>query len=378
MKRRLAENRVQSLLKQFPCLTILGARQVGKSTLAQLAFPHFTYIDLENPVDFNRLQMDLPYFLESHRQVIFDEAQTMPELFPALRSHLDKNKKFKAVLLGSAAPSLLHKVSESLTGRTAFFQLGGISILEESNPNIWYRGAFPRLHWSKPKVDPTDWYTSYLKTYLAQDIPQLGFRISQVKLRNLLSMIAHAQGSICNLSELGTPLGIRHRAVSHIIDIFEGTFTVRRLQPYFSNQKKRIVKSPKIYVRDTGLLHFLLGLGFEKKKVDLSTRLGSSFETFCIEQILTVAELYDSGCEAYFYRTQAGLEVDLVLRTKGKLIPIEIKVSPPSSYRSLERALEDLKVKKGYVVTATKEQFSPTKAVTVLPLEKFLQLAPKW
>ena len=346
---------------------------MGKSTLAKMAFPDFAYVDLEDPQDFARLENNLPFFLKGHSKVIIDEAQHLPNLFPALRSHIDKTPKFKAVLLGSAAPALFNKISEALTGRTSIFELSGISILEHPDGDLWHKGAFPRVHWGRPKIKSVEWYSAYLKTYLAQDIPQLGFRISQVRLRNLMTMIAHSQGSPCNLSELGASLGIKHNSVSHLLDIFEGTFSVRRLQPYFSNLKKRMVKSPKLYIRDTGLLHFILDMGFEKKTLERHPKFGASFETFCIEQIVGYAQLTDPAAQGYFFRTQAGLEVDLILKYKGKLLPIEIKITPPASMRSLENAMHDLGAKRGFIVNANGQHFMPSKGIEVLTLKSFLE-----
>ncbi|MBI1860832.1 MAG: ATP-binding protein [Deltaproteobacteria bacterium] len=373
LHRRIAQERVRYLVSKFPTLTLLGARQIGKSTLARLSFPEFSYVDLEDPLDLARVQADLPYFLKQNSRVIIDEAQFLPELFPALRSHIDRNKRFKAILLGSANPVLYRKTAEALTGRTTFFELSGISVLEHKQESLWFKGAFPRLHWTSPKVPPAEWYFSYVRTYLAQDIPQLGFRISQIRLRKLLTMIAHSQGHLCNLSEFGASLGISHNSISHILDIFEGTFSVRRLMPYYLNMKKRMVKSPKLYIRDNGLLHYLMDMGFERRRIESHPKFGMSFESFCVEQIISSGQRIDPACEAYFFRTQAGLEVDLILKFRGKLIPVEIKVSPPSSVRSLELAMRDLKAKTGFVVTAESDRVAFSRGVTVLSLTEFLQ-----
>lgn len=348
---RLARARLESLLRQFPIVTLLGLRQVGKSTFARWALPGFDAFDLENPSTLIRLEADGQLILEQARAVIIDEAQRLPALFPLLRSHIDAHPSRKIVLLGSASPRLIKKISESLAGRTGFLELGGISILEAGQEALWVKGAFPRLHWSRPRASPEEWLPAFLRTYLEQDIPQLGFRVSSLKMMRLISMLAHAQGSISDLSQLGGSLGIDYHSVSHILDIFEGTFLVRRLPPYFANLGKRLVKSPKLYIRDTGMLHHLLGIPFKKQAILSHPKAGASFETFCIEQIVTLARLEDPAAEAFFFRTQTGVEVDLLLKFKGELIPVEIKLSlSAQSIANLERGMGYLGLKRGYIV----------------------------
>jgi predicted AAA+ superfamily ATPase len=348
---RIARARLESLLRQFPIVTLLGLRQVGKSTFARWALPEFETFDLEDPAALLRLETDGQLILGQSKKIVIDEAQRLPALFPLLRSHIDRHPSHKIVLLGSASPKLVKKISESLAGRTGFLELGGISMLEAGQEPLWIKGAFPRLHWSRPLASPEDWFPAFLRTYLEQDIPQLGFRVSAQKMTRLLSMVAHSQGSVCNLSELGGSLGIDYHSVSHILDIFEGTFLARRLSPYFANLGKRLVKSPKLYIRDTGILHHLLGIPFNKKALLSHPKAGASFETFCIEQIINLAQLEDPAAEVYFFRTQTGVEVDLLLRFRGKLIPIEIKLSlAAQSIQRLELGMKYLGLKGGYIV----------------------------
>ncbi|MBI5240262.1 MAG: ATP-binding protein [Elusimicrobia bacterium] len=348
---RIARARLDSLLRQFPIVTLLGLRQVGKSTFARWALPGFDAFDLEDPSTLLRLETDGQLILEQSRRIIIDEAQRLPALFPLLRSHIDRHPSHKVVLLGSASPKLIRDISESLAGRTGFLELGGISILEDDLERLWIKGAFPRLHWSRPRAAPQDWLPAFLRTCLEQDIPQLGFRMSSLKMTRLLSMLAHSQGSISDLSQLGGSLGIDYHSVSHILDIFEGTFLVRRLAPYHANLGKRLVKSPKLYVRDTGILHHLLGIPFRKTALLSHPKAGASFETFCIEQIVDLARLEDPAAEAYFFRTQTGVEADLLLKLRGELIPIEIKLSLGApGVRSLERVMGYLGLKRGFIV----------------------------
>jgi len=348
---RIARARLASLLKQFPIVTLLGLRQVGKSTFARWALPGFDAFDLEDPATLLRLETDGQLILEQSRRMIIDEAQRLPALFPLLRSHIDRHPDHKIVLLGSASPRLIKKISESLAGRTGFLELGGISLLEADPEQLWIKGSFPRVHWSRPRASAEDWLPAFLRTCLEQDIPQLGFRVSSLKMGRLLSMLAHSQGSISDLSQLGGSLGIDYHSVSHILDIFEGTFLVRRLAPYSANLGKRLVKSPKLYIRDTGILHHLLGIPFTKKALLSHPKAGASFETFCVEQLVNLARLEDPAAEAYFFRTQDGVEVDLLLKLRGELIPIEMKLSlAAQSIQGLERAMGTLGLKRGFVI----------------------------
>jgi hypothetical protein len=365
---------VTRLLRRFPAAVILGARQIGKSTLARQAFPGYAYVDLENPVDFARAEADLALLLSQHDRLVIDEAQRLPALFPALRSFLDARPRRRAVLLGSASPGLLHRISESLTGRVGIFELGGISVFEHDADALWINGAFPRLHWSRPRARPAEWYPAYLRTTLEQDIPQLGFRLPAARMRTLLTMVAHGQGSLVNLSELGGSLGLNYHAVAHMLDVFEGVFLVRRLLPYAANLGKRLVKSPKMYVRDTGLLHSLLGIPFSRRGLLAHPKAGASFESFCIEQIMLHARLHDASAEAFFFRTHSGQEVDLLLRLRGRLVPIEIKLglTPPDT-RSLEASMRALGLPRGWVVNLTAEPVEIRRGVWMCGLRSLLE-----
>jgi predicted AAA+ superfamily ATPase len=248
-----------------------------------------------------------------------------------------------------------------------------MSILEQDQESVWLRGGFPRVHWSRPRSRPEEWYPAYLRTTLEQDIPQLGIRIAAARLRQLLTMVAHSQGSICNLSQLGGSLGIDYHSVSRILDVFEGVFLVRRLPPFSANLRKRLVKSPKIYVRDTGLLHALLGVPHTRAALLNHPVAGASFETQCIEQILLHAKLADPGADAYFFRTHTGHEIDLLLRLRGTLVPIEIKMglTPPRT-AGLETCMRDLGLTAGYVVNLSSEDIELRRHVRLCGLPQLL------
>ncbi len=371
---RVARHRLKALLRQFPAVAILGARQVGKSTLARTALRGFRLLDLEVEGDYQQLASDPAFVLAQQRRLAIDEAQRLPGLFPVLRSFLDGHPRHQVVLLGSASPSLVRQISESLAGRLGILELGGISVFEDEAERLWLRGAFPRVHWSRPRATPRDWYPAYLRTCLERDVPQLGYRVSSVRMRNLLTLLANAQGSVCNLSELGAALGLNYHSVAHLLDIFEGIFLVRRLPPFFANLRKRLVKSPKLYLRDTGLLHTLLGTGFTRRALLSHPKAGASFETFAIEQIVQHARLADPSAEGFFYRTHGGVEVDLVLRLRGRLIPIEIKlgVTQPDT-RSLKRCMQDLAATRGWIVNLTQGPSEVGRGVWMAGIREFLE-----
>lgn len=356
LRARLAERRLRELSGQFPAVVVVGPRQIGKSTLAKMVFPEYAHLDLENPLHHARVRADPMLVLEENPKLVLDEAQRLPEVFPVLRHHLDHRPRARVVLLGSAAPGLVRSISESLAGRAGFFELGGLSVFEDAR-ELWEKGSFPRVHWSRPRAKPTDWYPSYLQACLERDIPQLGFLTSSARFRDLLTMVAHAQGSVSNLSAFGSSLGLSYHSVAHMLDVLEGVFLVRRLAPYYANLRKRLVKSPKLYVRDTGVLHSLLGLPHVRRALLAHPKAGASFETFCIEQLILHARMADPGAEAFFYRTHTGVEVDLVLKLRGRLIPIEIKLGlGVPDVRGMETCMQDLGIPTGYVVYAGTER----------------------
>ncbi len=350
---RIATPRLRALGKRSPATVILGARQVGKSTLARLAFPDHAFFDLEDPRDEARFAADPLFALSQQSSVVIDEAQRLPQLFPILRAYLDGDARRRVVLLGSASPGLVRSISESLTGRAVFFDLDGISCLEEDPARLWRLGGFPRLHWTRPRARPEEWYPSYLRTTLERDIPQLGLPLPAARARALLTLVANGQGTTLNLSELGGPLGVSYHTVAAALDVLEGVFLVRRLPPFVASIGKRLVKSPKVYVRDTGILHSLLGTGWTRAAQLAHPKIGASWETFCIEQLIAHASLVDPASEAFFYRTQTGVEVDLLLRLRGELVAFEVKLGlAVRETRPMKTAMADLGIRRGYQVNA--------------------------
>ena len=352
-RERIATPRLRAIGKRSPATEILGARQVGKSTLARLAFPDHAFFDLEDPRDEARFAADPLFALSQQGKVVVDEAQRLPALFPILRSYLDGNARRRVVLLGSASPGLVRSISESLTGRAVFFDLGGLACLEEDPARLWRLGGFPRLHWTQPRARPDEWYPSYLRTTLERDIPQLGVTLPAARARALLTLVANGQGSTLNLSELGGPLGVSYHTVAAALDVLEGVFLLRRLPPFVANIGKRLVKSPKVYVRDTGILHALLGMGWTRAAQLAHPKIGASWETFCVEQLIGHAALLDPASEAFFFRTRSGVEVDLLLRVRGELVAFEMKLGLSArDTRPMKAAMADLGIRRGYQVNA--------------------------
>lgn len=352
LRPRIYTEPLRSLARSFPGVVLLGPRQIGKSSLARLAFPEHAWLDLENPDDERRLARDPLFVLDQERRWVIDEAQRVPTLFPVLRHWLDRDDRRRVVLLGSASPALIKNIGESLTGRVGIFELPGLSVLEARADSLWLQGSFPRLHWGRPRAKPEVWFPSYVRTLLEQDVPRLGVRTTFRKLHDFVTMLAHAQGGLSDLASWARSLGSDYHTISHWLDVLEGVFLVRRLRPWHANIGKRLVKSPKVYLRDTGLLHSLLGAGFTSKQLAGQPRAGASYETFCIEQLVAHALRVDPAAQPFFFRTHTGVEVDLLLQVRGKVHPIEIKLgtSIPET-RNLETCMVDLGLPRGYVIS---------------------------
>ncbi len=350
---RHLEDSIRKYQQVFPIIAILGPRQCGKSTLVkQLFFPeeNSIYLDLQNLEDLNKLNDPRLFFKSNAQKIIcLDEIQLIPELFSVLRSVVDENRQNgRFILLGSASRELVQQSSESLAGRIGYlsltpFQIGELPTIDQQT--CWNRGGFPDSVLAENDEFSMIWRDNFIKTYVERDLPQLGFQIPALQLRRFLIMCAHNQGQILNLSKLGSSMGLTHPTIRKYIDIFEQTFIVRSLPPFEINVKKRLVKSPKIYLRDSGLLHQLLGI----KNMDALFShpvFGSSWEGFVIEQILSVVDV-----PAYFYRTATGDEMDLVLDIHGKIIAIECKASAaPQVTKGFYNAIEVLKPVKTFVV----------------------------
>jgi predicted AAA+ superfamily ATPase len=378
---RIIDNILLDYLNAFPVLAIVGPRQVGKTTSAKLLISSSgrdaIYLDLESDEDKRKLFDPELYFNERADQlIIIDEIQRNPELFPILRSVIDKNRRNgRFVLLGSASPELLTKSSETLAGRIAYLEMHPLVYPEIKTRfgmnELWLKGGFPEMLLQKNEQISLEMRVQFIQTYLERELPILGLSASPILLKNLLRMIAHAQGQICNYTEFSKSLGIDINTVKRYLDYFENAFLIRRLEPYFFNSKKRLVKSPKIFIRDTGLLHALFNI---ENQDDLSGFIGrgNSWESFVIQQVIAVLK---NNISYYFYRTQDGTELDLLL-VKGyePVLGIEIKTSnAPSISRGTGIASKDLGDISVFVVTpSVSEMYKHNERTTVMSFDTLI------
>ena len=366
---RFSQEKLENLLKQFPSVTLLGPRQAGKTTLARrfIEGRAAVYLDLEMPSDLQKLS-DAEDFFSRHRDklVVLDEIQRKPELFPVLRGVIDRQKRDgrKAglfLLLGSASLDLLKQSSESLAGRMATLELTPLLATEARAAGLpleplWVRGGFPESFLESDDAASHRWRMAFVRTYLERDIPALGPRIPAETLRRLWTMLAHAQGTLLNQATLAGSLGISGQTVSRYLDLLVDLLLVRRLPPWGGNTQKRLVRSPKVYVRDSGITHTLLGLVTADDILGHPV-VGASWEGWIIENILAAAP---DGAVASFYRTGAGAEIDLVLELgRGKRWAVEIKRSTaPTVSRGFYQGCEDIKATRRLVVYPGDENYS--------------------
>lgn len=374
IKRALQETILDSL-KTYPVVGILGSRQVGKTTIAKAirdtARPDAIYLDLELPSDLNKLQ-DAELYLRQfeNRLVIIDEIQRMPSLYPLLRALVDQNRVGgRFLILGSASPELIRHASESLAGRIIYHELAPLTVFETKSgefQSLLLRGGYPGSYLADNEDESFLWRESYIKTFLEMDIPQLEIRIPSLQLRRFWTMLAHSHGQLWNADKIAGSLGVSAPTVRRYLDILDSTFIVRQLQPYFANTKKRLIKSPKVYIRDSGLHHALLGI---RTAGDLAGHpsVGAVWEGFVIEQL---AALLPHNSRFFFYRTNAGAEIDfLYFDRQNQPVPVEIKYSlSPSLSRGFWNAYEDLTCKKGYVVYPGEEMYPLGRDVSAIPL----------
>jgi predicted AAA+ superfamily ATPase len=374
---------VSELLDTFPAVALLGPRQVGKTTLAMdLARTHNTlYLDLESEED--RAKLANPaYYLASHQDklVIMDEVQRMPQLFQELRGIIDKNRRAgrktgQFLLLGSASMDLLKQSGESLAGRIAYCELFPLNLTEypKDMDKLWVRGGFPDSVMAASDVKSMLWRKNFIRTYLERDIPQLGPRIPAETLRRFWTMLAHLQGTTLNASQLAGSLGVDGKTVMSYLDLLVDLLLVRKLRPYHGNHGKRLIKSPKVYVRDSGLLHALLGI--ENKEALLSHPIvGMSWEGFVIENICSLLDENQSG--VYFYRTSSGNEIDLLVERPNKEIwAVEVKRSmAPKFSKGYAISANEISTAKNFIIYPGIERYAINENTEAISLAAFLEL----
>jgi predicted AAA+ superfamily ATPase len=378
LDRPQARSRIEALFRVHPCVAILGPRQCGKTTLARMLGadePDCTFFDLESPLDLRKLSVPQRTLGGLRGLVIIDEIQRKPGLFEILRVLLDRPEQpARFLTLGSASPALVKGVSESLAGRVGFLDLAGFDLREtgiDVQERLWDRGGFPRAFLAPDDTASFDWREGFIRTFLERDIPQLGITVPAETLRRFWTMIAHYHGQVWNAAEFARSLGASEGTARRYLDILAGAYMVRVLPPWFENLSKRQVKSPKIYIRDSGLLHTLLQLHSADDLLS-HPKLGASWEGFAMEQILAAFGTRD----AYFWATHAGAELDLMLIVHGRRYGFEFKVADaPGTSRSMRTALADLGLEHLWIVYPGREGYELDQRISVLPLREIPELA---
>lgn len=346
------ERKVAVGLEHSPVTLLLGPRQCGKTTLARQlgAGREGSYYDLESPRDLARLAQPQTVLEAARGLVVLDEIHQRPDLLPLLRVLADRQSSpCQFLLLGSASPDLMKKSSETLAGRVHFVDMSGFTLAEtgvERKLELWMRGGFPKSFLAEDEPGSVKWREDFIQTFLQRDLPMLGIQVPPATLHRFWTMLAHYHGQIWNGSEIGSSLGVSYHATRRYLDALSGAYVVRQLPPWFENLGKRVVKSPKVYVRDTGLLHALLDIP-DFPALQGHPKLGASWEGFVIEQILSWA----GERNAYFWATHSRAELDLMVLAKGKRWGIEVKYQDaPTITKSMRMAMQDLKLERLWVV----------------------------
>lgn len=381
MVKRTIESEIIENLSVFPAVVLLGSRQCGKSTLIKMmsdAFQSFIYLDLQNPADLSKLN-DSRYFFDTYKDstICIDEIQLAPELFSVLRSAIDFHRKpGRFILLGSASRDLVQHTSESLAGRVGLvdltpFVVDEVKLSSQFNlQEFWIRGGYPDSYLATSDKASVLWRDNFIRTYVERDIPQLGYQIPALQMRRMMMMLAHVHGQVLNLSKLAESLNVTHPTIRKYIDLLEQTYVVRSLSPYENNLKKRLVKSPKIFLRDSGLLHSLLQINDFNQLMGHPV-YGSSWEGMVVENVLTNFKQFNAS----FYRTASGVEVDLVLEKANDLYLIECKASSsPVLSKGFWVALDDLSPKHTYILAPVTSTYKMKENITVCNLVDFKQL----
>jgi predicted AAA+ superfamily ATPase len=366
---------VRSALKRSPVVALLGPRQSGKTTLARqfVASDSRNYFDLEDPQSLARLSEPATALRPLKGLVVIDEIQRSPELFPLVRVLADRHPSpARFLILGSASPELLKQSSESLAGRIETVPLEGFRLTDlgaVSQTRHWLRGGFPRSFTARSETDSMSWRRQFLQTFLERDMPQFGITIPAIALRRFWNMVAHYHGQTWNAAELARALAINESTVRRYLDLMTGVLMLRQLPPWFENLGKRQVKAPKVYVRDSGLLHTLLGLP-TRRALEFHPKVGASWEGYAVEEVLKSRQ----PNEAYYWATHTGAELDLLLFHQGRRIGIECKrMDAPTLTPSMRTALIDLKLDELTVIYPGKRRYTLAKRIEVVPLAEFVE-----
>ncbi len=368
---------VKTRLKNYPAVALLGARQVGKSTLAGMVIekiPKAIHLDLERPADLNKLTDPEAFFSQfSDHMICLDEIQRTPDIFPILRGVIDRNRRNgQFLILGSASRDLIRQSSESLAGRLSYIEITPFSRKEASftdQATHWLQGGYPRSLLTESNEISAQWREDYIRTFLERDIPQLGFQIPANTLGRFWRMLAHSHGQVLNASKLAGSMGVSSHTIRKYIDLLEQTFMVRALPPYTRNVKKRLVKSPKVYIRDSGILHALLNIE-SMEELFAHPIYGASYEGYVIENIIPKFPRW----QASFYRTSNGAEIDLILTKGMRKMAIEIKssTSPKVSTR-FWNSIDTIKPDNTVVIAPVEGEYPIADQVMVMPLHAFVK-----
>ena len=374
IERKTDTQMVQTALKRSRIVALLGPRQSGKTTLARqlVSVDSINYFDLEDPLSVARLSEPDTALRPLKGLVVIDEIQRRPELFPVLRVLADRKPlPSRFLILGSASPDLLRQSSETLAGRLETVELDGFRLADlgaRVQRRHWLRGGFPLSFTAKSETNSYAWRSQFLQTFLERDLPQLGVTIPAITLRRFWNMLAHYHGQIWNAAELARAMATSESTVRRYLDLLSGVFMVRQLPPWFENLGKRQVKSPKIYLRDSGLLHTLLGITTDRE-LEHHPKVGASWEGYAVEEILKALR----PDEAYFWATHNGAELDLLLFKRGRRIGVECKrADAPTLSPSMRTALVDLKLNELVVVYPGDKRYSLAENVQVVPLAQIL------
>jgi predicted AAA+ superfamily ATPase len=364
-------------IKRAPISALLGPRQCGKTTLARLLMKEreATYFDLESVPDQRRLENPELVLGDLEGLVILDEIQLNPGLFSVLRVLVDRpENKAHYLILGSASPDIIRSASETLAGRVEFIELSGFDLSEIGVKNweaLWLRGGFPRSYLADTENDSLAWREGFIRTFLERDIPQLGINISPVAMRRFWTMLAHYHGQTWNASQLGRSMGLTDKTVRSYLDILTGTYMIRQLQPWVANLGKRQVKSPKVYFRDSGLLHSLLEITDHHRLLG-HPKVGASWEGFVIEQVLQLMR----PKQAYFWATHNGAEIDLLFPIQGKNYGVEVKLNEaPKITASMRAALSELELERLWVIYPGKKVYPAHEQILVWPISQIDKLS---
>ncbi len=362
---------VKTLMALFPVTAILGPRQVGKTTLSQTFHPDHAF-DLENPRDLSALDNPQLALENLTGLIVIDEVQRKPELFPLLRFLADKKPGQRYLLLGSASSNLKQQSGESLAGRIGYYYLNGLSLTDvgfENLNSLWLRGGFPRSFLAQDDAQSALWRSNFISTFLERDLALLGINIPSATMYRFWVMLSHYHGQVVNYSEIGRSFGVSDKTVRQYLAILEDTFMIRMLTPWHANVGKRLVKSPKLYLRDAGIFHALQSID-SWPILRSHPKLGASWEGFALEE--TIASLSKRDNEVFFYASHGGVEVDLFWQDQGKKWGAEFKfMDAPKVTRSMHQAIEDLTLDHLWVIYPGDLIYSLTEKITVLP---FIQI----